>query len=398
MLYVAILTLMIVISGIFAIPVFIFAVECIVGSWPLRRAPAAEILIRPPVAILIPAHNESVGIAETLSNIQREMKPGDRIVVVADNCDDQTADMARSAGAYVVERHDALRRGKGFALDAGIQYLRQAPLPIVVFIDADCRIARGTLDKLAAAVLVTKRPVQARNLQIAPPEAGLNLAAAEFAFLVKNHVRPLGLSRLGLPCLMTGTGMALPWSLLEDADLSTGHQVEDMKFALDLARAGHAPRFCEQALVTSFFPHSKEGTETQRRRWEGGHLSMMRFAINSLSRPSTWRNIGYVALLFDILVPPLTLLAAAVVSMMFMTGVFALLGGGLLPLAIAMTGAVLFLFAAGVAWIAYGRTVLPPRSLAQVPRYAVSKIKRYPKTLLAGNAAEWVRTDRTGPH
>jgi cellulose synthase/poly-beta-1,6-N-acetylglucosamine synthase-like glycosyltransferase len=395
--YILIFIIFIVISSLLAVPVVIFTLECIIGSWPSRQVPTRDILIRPPVAILIPAHNESAGIAGTLANIQAEAKPGDRIVVVADNCNDQTAEIARRLGAEVVERHDALRRGKGFALDAGIQYLKHTPPPIVVFIDADCRIAEGTLDTLAAAVLVTKRPVQARNLQIAPPEAGLSLAAAEFAFLVKNHVRPLGLSRLGLPCLMTGTGMALPWCLLEQADLSTGHQVEDMKFALDLARGGHAPRFCEGALVTSFFPHSKAGTETQRARWESGHLSMMRYALNSLSRPSAFENVGYVALLFDILVPPLTLLAAALFLMMAMTGVFALLGGGLTPLAIATTSALSFLFAAGVAWVAFGMTVLPPQSLSQVPRYAVGKIRCYPKTLLAGKAAEWIRTDRTGP-
>jgi glycosyltransferase involved in cell wall biosynthesis len=386
-----------VLSVLSLIPVVIFAMECIAGSWPAKRLPAPELPVRPPVAVLIPAHNEALGIGATLRSIRAQIRSEDHIVVVADNCTDDTAEIARTEGADVVERHDASRRGKGYALAAGVGHLRQTAPAIVIFIDADCQIADGTLDALAGEVLRSDRPVQARNLQVAPPEAGLSLAVAEFAFRVKNHTRPLGMSRLGLPCLMTGTGMALPWSLLEDADLATGHQVEDMKFALDLARTGHAPRYCEQALVTSFFPHSSEATETQRSRWEGGHLAMMRFALRSLAKPTSWASIAYISLLLDVLVPPLTLLGAAVASTMLIAAAGALLGIGMLPIAIATTSLMLFLLAAGVSWVAFGRTLLPPSSLLQIPRYALSKINRYPRMMMSGGNAGWVRTDRSGP-
>ena len=395
MLYAAILFASILLVAIVAVPVLVFAAECLSGSLPSRSVPTAQIAIRPCVAVLVPAHNESAGLAESLRNIRGEMRHGDRLIVVADNCTDNTAEIARGEGAEVVERHDLAQRGKGYALDAGVQYLRQAPAKIVIVIDADCRIGPGTLDHLATAVVARKRPAQALNLQIAPPNSALNLAVAEFAFLVKNRVRPLGLSRLGLPCLMTGTGMALPWSLLDDASLASGHQVEDMKFALNLAQLGHAPCFCEEALVTSFFPHSREGAETQRRRWEGGHLSMICFAIRDLLRPSSWANLGYLALLFDILVPPLTLLCVATFFMVVFAGVAALAIGAALPLTLALLVAMLLVGAAAIAWAAHGRTVLPLRSLAQVPLYAASKARLYPKLASASDA--WVRTDRTGP-
>lgn len=388
---------LIVLTLVCLIPVSIFTIECIAGSWPRGRRHATELQLRPSVAILIPAHNEALGIESTLKSVRSQIRSGDRIVVVADNCDDRTAEIARSEGAEVVERQNALKRGKGYALAVGIDYLRQVPPSIVVFIDADCQIAKGTLDALAADVLTFARPVQALNLQIAPPQAGFGLAVAEFAFRIKNHARPLGLTRLGLPCLMTGTGMALPWSLLEDADLATGHQVEDMKFGLDLARSGHAPRFCERAMVTSFFPHSMEATETQRRRWEGGHLAIMRFALGALVRPGAWRDAGYLSLLLDVLVPPLTLLGAAVISIVSISAASTLLGTGFLPLVIASATLILFLFAVGVSWVAFGTTLLPPASLLQVPRYAISKVAKYPRMLLSGGNADWVRTDRSGP-
>ena len=397
MIYTLASSVLAVLTFICLIPVVIFAVECISGSWSRGKRPATELQIRPPVAVLIPAHNEALGIAATLNSIRSQIRRGDRIVVVADNCDDETAEIARCEGAEVVERRDALKRGKGYALAAGIDYLRQAPPAIVVFVDADCQIAQGTLDALAANVLTFARPAQALNLQIAPPQAGFGLAIAEFAFRIKNHVRPLGLARLGLPCLMTGTGMALPWPLLERVDLATGHQVEDMKFGLDLACSGHAPRFCEEAMVTSFFPHSAEATETQRERWEGGHLAMMGYALRAFASPGVLRDIRYLCLLLDVLVPPLTLLGTAVVSMVFVSVVGALLGIGMLPLAIASATFPLFLFAVAASWVAFGTTVLPPASLLQVPRYVMSKVAKYPKMLLSGSDAGWVRTDRSGP-
>lgn len=377
--------------------VAIFAIECIAGVWPSGRRPERALSIRPAIAVLIPAHNEALGIAATLRSIGEQIRGGDRIVVVADNCDDETATIARSFGAEVIERRDSVNRGKGHALAAGVAHLRQAPPAIVVFIDADCQIANGTLDALAADVMAFERPVQARNLQVAQPGASIGLAIGEFAFRIKNHVRPLGMSRLGLPCLMTGTGMALPWNLVEQANLATGHLVEDMKFALELAQKGAPPRFCERALVTSLFPTSTEAVETQRRRWEGGHLAMMRFAVGALSRPSAWRSAAYCALLLDVLVPPLTLLAGAVAFMTLVAACAAILSVGLLPLTIAVAAALLFLLAIGLSWAAFATELLPPRQLVRLPAYAIAKLYKYPRMLFSSGRHEWVRTDRTRP-
>src|SRR5437762_2498433 len=79
---------------------------------------------------------------------------GDRVLVVADNCTDATAAVAREHGVDVVDRFDETRRGKGFALDFGLRALDEissAP-PIVVMLDADCMLAPGALDALARQV------------------------------------------------------------------------------------------------------------------------------------------------------------------------------------------------------------------------------------------------------
>ena len=199
----------------------------------------------------------------------------DRIVVVADNCSDRTAAAAQAAGATVVERHDPARRGKGFALDHGVRFLEQNPPDVVVIVDADCLVDEGALLRLVNEAAATGRPVQAAYLMAPPIEAGFRERASAFAFQYKNLVRPLGLWRLGLPCLLTGAGMAFPWALLRGAALAHGNIVEDMQLGLDLAAAGCPPRFCPEARVRSEFPSSRKAAAGQRTRWEHGHLQTL---------------------------------------------------------------------------------------------------------------------------
>jgi hypothetical protein len=78
---------------------------------------------RPSVAVLIPAHDEREHIAAAVQGAREQLVVGDRLIVIADNCSDETAALAEAAGAEVVERHDSNRRGKGFALDAGLRFL-----------------------------------------------------------------------------------------------------------------------------------------------------------------------------------------------------------------------------------------------------------------------------------
>jgi hypothetical protein len=91
-----------------------------------------------------------------------------------------------------------------------------------------------------------RRPVQSLYLMTAPCESAINHQVAEFAWRLKNQVRPLGLRALGLPCQLMGTGMAFPWDIIRSAELASGFIVEDLKLGLDLADAGHPPVFCPE--------------------------------------------------------------------------------------------------------------------------------------------------------
>ncbi|WP_104493240.1 glycosyltransferase family 2 protein [Paracoccus denitrificans] len=380
------------------IPVAIFAAEIFASLLPARQKGIGGEGERPNVAILVPAHEEECGIAETVAALRGQLRPGDRLLVVADNCTDRTAAMARAFGAEVVERHDPVRRGKGYALDFGVRHLEHAPLPVVIVVDADCTLTPGSVDRLTREVAASGRPVQGLYLMSSPPDGGLNFQVAEFAFLIKNRVRPAGLHRLGLPCHLTGSGMAFPWETIRAANLAHASLVEDMKLGLDLALSGQPPLYCGDARIDSFFPYTTAGAATQRSRWEEGHVGMIALAIRSLPAAIAARSMQAVALALDIVVPPLTLLMLLIAGLFVVTAaatwLFGLPG---LALYISAATAALFGLAAFTAWYAYGRKVLTPRALAQVLPYLLSKLKLYGSLASGGRSRGWVRTDRKRP-
>lgn len=378
-----------------AVPVLVFTVQ-VAASLSRSRPRRDSAVARPRIAVLVPAHDESVGIATCLRSIVAQWRDGDRLLVVADNCSDDTADRARACGAEVIERQDAARRGKGYALDFGIRHLAAAPPDVVVVVDADCLLHGDALHRLACRCAESGRPAQALYLMLAPPGAGLKIRIAAFAWAVKNHARALGYHRLGLPCQLMGTGMAFPWQVIRAADLASGHIVEDLKLGLELAEQGRAPCFCPDALVTSVFPSSSEGVQSQRTRWEHGHLGMLlHYVPRSLLQSLATQNLGLLALILDLWVPPLALLTLAVLaSCGFGLALWGLAGTGsswLLALPLLTLG--LLTTTVLLAWVRYGRGILSLVSLAYAPLYALGKIPLY-LGFLVRRQVEWVRSRR----
>jgi cellulose synthase/poly-beta-1,6-N-acetylglucosamine synthase-like glycosyltransferase len=348
------------------------------------------------IAVLIPAHDEGVGLIPTLEDIKGQLRPGDRLLVVADNCADDTADVAFSAGAEITVRSDEMRIGKGYALDWGINHLAADPPAIVVVIDADCRIAPGTLDRLAKACAQSQRPVQSLYLMTAPAGPTINHQVAEFAWRLKNWVRPLGLSAMGLPCQLMGSGMAFPWHIIRSADLSTGFIVEDLKLGLELATAGHPPMFCPSAVVTSTFPTSAQGAKAQRHRWVQGHIGLIVTKSPALLFSAVrQRNTDLLALTLDLIVPPISLLGLLLTAMVFLTAMAAFANVSLYPLVISVIGLLLMIAATTLAWSKYGRDILPSKSFVLLAYYSLAKLKLYRAVLFGLRVSRWIRTARS---
>ena len=380
-------------------PMLVFCAECLAALLPWRGrhsclARAGRQAPRPRAAVLIPAHDEQAVIEPTIRALLPALAPGDRLLVVADNCSDQTAELAHRAGADVVERFDSQRRGKGYALQHGIETLAGDPPDVVVVVDADCLAAPGTVEMLAQAAARTQRPTQAMNLTDRNPAVEAMQVVSTLANRFTNLVRPLGLRRLGLPCRLMGTGMALPWSLAGRIADAGGNLVEDMQLGIDLALDGHPPLFCPEARVTSALPADGQAFVSQRTRWEQGHLhtavrQVPRLLAAAVRRPS-WALLGMA---LDLSIPPLTLLVGLWFAAAMLVGLAGWLGASWLPAAVLLVGGAVMALAVTAGWMVFCRQQVPWRAVAGIPRYMTRKIPIYARFVLHPEHT-WVRTHR----
>jgi cellulose synthase/poly-beta-1,6-N-acetylglucosamine synthase-like glycosyltransferase len=390
--------LILIVAAFFAVLVTVFFLEIVAATtlarW--RRPSQSNRSTRPSVTVLVPAHNEGEGLLQTIHDIQNQLLPSDHLLVVADNCSDDTASLARAAGAEVVERNDLSRQGKGFALDRGIQHLKSHPPELLIIVDADCRLGDGAIDNLSSTCALTGRPTQALYLMSAPAVSAINHQAAEFSWRVKNWLRPLGLHAFNLPCQLMGTGMAFPWEVIRSADLANGQLVEDLKLGLELTLAGHPPIFCPAALVTSEFASSVTGAGTQRQRWEQGHLGLIFKAAPRLFAIAVARgDLNLLALTLDLIVPPLSLMAMLLLGTLGIALLDAIFGPSINATITSAASLTAFAVATLLAWFRCGRDVVPIRSLPLIPYYVFRKLRLYLLIFLRQSDTRWTRTDRT---
>jgi len=377
---------------------FVWFSEVLAGCFALRKeiTPVAEPgTLSHRTAVLIPAHNEGAGILPTIQEVQAQLGPNDRILVVADNCTDDTAAIVQAAGVEVTVRADPARRGKGYALEFGVRHLGLNPPDVVVIMDADCRLGENALRHLSDSAMASRRPVQSLYLMLAPENAPPGKAVNLFAWRVKNWIRPLGLELLGLPTQLFGTGMAFPFTLILDRDLGNSRLAEDTALGIALASAGYPPLFMSGARVHSRFPTSQAGSEQQRQRWEKGHLdNIVDLVPGALARSLRDRNLGLAALAIDMAVPPLSLLVLVTALCEILGGIAFGLGAPSAALAIPSLSILLLVVGTALAWTAVGRDVLPPRELLRLPLHAIQKLGSYHRIARGKATSAWIRTDR----
>lgn len=383
-----------IVAALAALPLGVFMLEMLLGLWPSRTHNSAT-APNPSVAVLMPAHNEAAGIANTLAKLKAAAPADTRVVVVADNCSDDTAKIARDCGVEVIERSHETERGKGYALAFGRDHLAQqaSPPDVVIVLDADCELHGGSVEALAAEAQTRAVPVQAVNLISGDLTAPPMVQVSSFAMVVKNLFRSRGMQRLGGAALLTGTGMAFPWAIFSKAKLATGNIVEDLGLGIELTRTGKPPRLIGHAHVRSA-PADMRDALTQRTRWEHGFLQTVRtHALPTFLGGIRRFSLAEILLGLHLMVPPLALLVmlsglvfAALSCAAWLTAIIgpaALLGGVL------STALVLIL----IGWIVNGREFLSGGALLRMPLYVLWKIPVY-LGFLKGPEANWKRTER----
>ena len=211
------------------------------GSWLYRPAPGGG-RRESRIAVLVPAHNESSGIIPTLRDLCACDYPARLrdIFVIADNCTDDTAEIARAHGAQVFERHDTTLRGKGQALDWFLAKNRDllSRHDVIAIVDADMTVDGQFLSVLDDAFAIGRTAaVQGKYLASNPEESWIS-AFGFLGFAVANHVRPAGRCFLGSSAGLKGSGMAFRRDLLLRLGWPCKSVAEDLEFGKELALQG----------------------------------------------------------------------------------------------------------------------------------------------------------------
>lgn len=364
-----------------------------------RRRRPRPLAPLPRLFVVVPAHNEEAVIAESLRSLleQRYPTPRREIVVIADNCVDRTADIAREMGAQVLERQDRSRRGKGYALSWAFERLltwdagtsRAADAFIVV--DADTCAHPLFLQGMAAALF----PAAHRRRRDAPaltPLSGLRLAAVQGRYSVRNpgdswraalaagafdlfnHVKPLGRDFLGASVGLKGNGMGFTRAVIESVPPTGSSITEDIEYGLDLlTRRGVRVRYAPDARVWSAMPTTAAQSASQRERWERGRYRLVRQrALPLLCAGLLQGDLRMIEAALDLLTPPLAELA----------GLHLLVGLGVITAAaagIALPGGPrVWLGAVALSLVGLAAYILGGLRLAHAPAAAYSALWRAP--------------------
>ena len=283
-----------------------------------RSAPAASAPLL--LAVIVPAHDEELVLAETLASLSAQSYPAEcfEIVVVADNCTDRTAALARSLGAAVLERTSAAERGKGYALNHAVSHLLARPLAADAFVivDADTVAAPDFLAQISARISQNQDPRGYGAWQgrygVLNSGDGWRAALMTAAFDLVNHVKPLGRDALAFSAGLKGNGMAFTRALAEVLPWPGGSLTEDLDYGLELARRFNLRvQYVPEARVAAQMPATAAQAASQRKRWEQGRFGLVRErALPLLGEALRRRSLLLFDAAWDLLTPPLAELAA----------------------------------------------------------------------------------------
>lgn len=268
-----------------SIYIVLFAV---LGSRKTSRPSSAGTRTR--FLVFVPAHNESAGIQPTLHSILRANYPLQqiRIIVIADNCIDDTADCARIPNIEVWIRNDPRNRGKGHALRWAFEKV-DFPFDLAAIVDADTEVDPAffsAMDSAYSESMRIDRPdvvLQGRYLfaKCAHDSSWFERFAiasksAENSFIHRPR------TALGLANLIQGNGFCLSHSALARIPFTATSIVEDAEYSVTLALNCIQVVHIDEAQVISRMTRSIKDAATQRLRWASGAFALFLQAVPQL--------------------------------------------------------------------------------------------------------------------
>ncbi|MFH2060880.1 MAG: glycosyltransferase family 2 protein [Pseudomonadota bacterium] len=269
------------------------------------------------MAIVIPAHNEEKILFNTLESCKQLDYPRDRfeIVVVADNCADNTAMIANDNGVKCLERFDDNNKGKGYALTYAFEHLLKKDFDVFVVLDADCTISRNSL-KVINESLSTDVKIFQINYKTANPDVNAVSYACAVGNYIENNFFYKPKANLNISVLLRGTGMAFKREILLKYPWDSFGIVEDVEYSLKLIEQNEKIKFIDKAEVLSEFPTQMNQLSTQRKRWAGGNLNFgKKQALKFLFKGIKQKNLD----IFDIGVTFIVLSKPLIISLSIMS-------------------------------------------------------------------------------
>lgn len=379
----------------------------------------------PRFVLLIPAHNEELVLGDALDSLNRMDYPRDAfdIVVIADNCNDRTAEIARSKGAIAQERFDQVSIGKGYALEwalnrllcteqnphsdrlsAGLVDPTAADMPArardfdaVVVLDADTLVAPNLLAAFASRLKVGDRALQARY-EVLNPDESWRTRLMTCALALAHIVKPLGREILGLSDGLKGNGMCFAREVVERVPWSGESITEDIEYTLRLCRAGYRVSFVPGTAVWAQMPTTGEQSVSQRKRWEGGRYRLLREVVPSL----LWDGVRTRSRVLcdralELIIPPFAEMFAVPVIMLGICLTAALLFHWHWAFALSAAWCAILLLQAGYLFGGMWAAKIPgsiAMTALYAPGYIVWKFGVYGAMLLRRSAGGWKRTER----
>lgn len=344
--------------------------------------------------VLVPAHDEEGGIAAAVQALLAAEYESDLrdVVVIADNCGDATAEVAREAGATVWERTDPANPGKGQALAWAIDrvWSERTGVEMIAVVDADCFASPTLLRDLSSALAGGADAAQARY-EVSNPDEATASALRTAAFALVNVVRPLGKDRLGLSCGLLGTGMAFSAATLRAVPWEAFSITEDREYHLRLVTSGRRVSYVNTASVTSPMPTTSEQADSQQMRWDAGNARLTReWLPRLLSGALSGRDVKQLHAGLELVVAPQSVLLA--------TSAVAVAGGAAAGSAGTRRVGVVAAALQGVYILAGLRVAgAPPAAysaLAHAPLMLGRRLAQQVRIAAGKGPSEWVRTER----
>ncbi|MFT5116965.1 MAG: cellulose synthase/poly-beta-1,6-N-acetylglucosamine synthase-like glycosyltransferase [Kiritimatiellia bacterium] len=229
------------------------------------------------IGILIPAHNEKQTIRRTIDNLLKAAEKDNdiEINVIADNCSDNTAEIAQQTSVNVMQRKHKHLRGKGAALQWAMKELADKDYDYTLIIDADSIVNEHFFNALRITLGEPNcEVVQSRYEALANEHSSIK----RLAMLGFNVLRARGRVAIGGSAGIMGNGFIVSKAALKKVPFRANSIVEDLEYHMRLVESDVKVSFCDAARIYGEMPSNDAASDIQSSRWEGGRLGVLKAA------------------------------------------------------------------------------------------------------------------------